>query len=162
MQNGVREHVGHRLLVERGYCIQVSTTALSCRKGAVLPKAVCANRGASLAKHSRRCQDIRLAVVTQCPQTTTTVSRDHANVASLEIPKITLSTITPIYTAPVSVYDSNPTDTYDVDNASAGRLPYPRPPRAEWLEIKGTKLEEQFKLFEQEHGEGRVLYQGTR
>ena len=75
---------------------------------------------------------------------------------------ITLSTITLIYTASVLVYDSHPTDTYDIDNASVGHLPYPRPPRAEWLEIKGMKLEEQFKLFEQEHGEGRVLYQGTR
>ncbi|KIM58621.1 hypothetical protein SCLCIDRAFT_27891 [Scleroderma citrinum Foug A] len=48
-------------------------------------------------------------------------------------------TITLSCTAFVSVYDSHPTDTYDVDSASAG-----------------TKLE-QFKLFERE---GRAFYQG--
>ncbi|KIM58108.1 hypothetical protein SCLCIDRAFT_28274 [Scleroderma citrinum Foug A] len=31
------------------------------------------------------------------------------------------------------------------------------PPRAEWLEIKWMKLEERFKLFEQEQGEEHVL-----
>ena len=65
-----------------------------------------------------------------------------------------------IYTAFVSVYDFYPTEAYDVDNASAVAS-LPLPPRAEWLKIKGTKPEEQLKSFEQEHGEGRVLYQGT-
>ena len=73
---------------------------------------------------------------------------------------ITLSTITLIYTTFVSVYNSYPTEAYDVDNGSAVAS-LPLPPRAEWLEIKGTKPEEQLKSFEQEHGEGRVLHQRT-
>ncbi|KIM53996.1 hypothetical protein SCLCIDRAFT_405614 [Scleroderma citrinum Foug A] len=58
VQNRIRQHVAHCLLVERGFCFQVSSTALSCWKSSVLPKAIDTNRSVSLAKHHDDFQDL--------------------------------------------------------------------------------------------------------
>ena len=74
---------------------------------------------------------------------------------------ITLSTITPTYTASVPLYDSRSKYTYSIDDASASCIPYTRPPRAEWLETTGTKFEEHFKVFKQKHGQGYIQHRGA-